>query len=408
MSKKINKCRNCQSNQLDNLFTLGKIRFTGKFPKKNQSIPFGELSLVMCKKCKLVQLSKNFDLKYLYNKDYGYRTGVNKTMTKHVYNVVKILQKKTKIKKSENVLDIASNDGTLLNFYNNKITRWGIDPILNKFKKNYKNIDYKINDFFNYKSIFKKNKDIKFKLITALSVFYDLKNPNTFLHGIKKLLDKNGVFYLEFQDLLKIVKNNMFDTICHEHLEYYSVTFMNDILKKHDLRIFDHSYNEINGGSSSYFICHKDSIFKTNEKKIKKILLNEKKNKIHEKKTYRKFKKRIDERKKELNSLIINLNNNNKTIHGYAASTKGNVLLQYFALNNKKINFISDRNPMKRNLFTPGSKIKIISEKLSRSMNPNYYLVLAWHFKKEILKREKKARMRGTKFIFPLPDLKVV
>ncbi|MBD1161452.1 methyltransferase domain-containing protein [Pelagibacterales bacterium SAG-MED15] len=408
MSKKIEKCRNCKSKNLINLFSLGKLRFTGKFPSKKQNVPFGEITLVMCNKCKLVQLNKNFSLKYLYNKDYGYRTGVNRTMTKHVHDVVKNLQKKVKIKKNDNVLDIASNDGTLLSFYNKKTISWGIDPILNKYKKNYNKIDYGVNDFFNLKSINRINKKVKFKIITALAVFYDLEDPNIFLNAINKLLDKNGIFYLEFQDLLKIIKNNMFDTICHEHLEYYSVTFINNILRKHNLRLFDHKYNEINGGSSSYFICHKDSVYKTNKIKINKILQNESKANIHSRSTYIKFKNKIDQCKKSLNNLIVKIKKEKKIIHGYAASTKGNVLLQYFNLNNKKIDYISDRNPLKQNLYTPGTKIKIISEKLSRNLKPSYYLVLAWHFKKEILLREKEVRKKGTKFIFPLPTLKII
>ena len=245
-------------------------------------------------------------------------------------------------------------------------------------------------------------------MISALSVFYDLENPNIFLNGIKKILSKNGIFYLEFQDLMMILKKNMFDTICHEHLEYYSVSFINKLLKKHDLRIFDHNYNDINGGSSAYFICHKYSKYKTNEKKINKILNEEKKFGINKVSTYKKFIKRIDVMKKTLNRKIDEILKKGKSIHGYAASTKGNVLLQYYNLNNKKIDFISDRNPKKSNLFTPGSNIKIISEKSSRIMNPDYYLVLAWHFKKEILKREKLVRKKGTKFIFPLPKVEII
>ena len=293
MANKIVRCRNCKSKKLINLFSLGNIKFTGKFPNKNQNIPFGKLELVLCNRCKLVQLRQNFNLKYLYNKDYGYRTGINKTMTNHVKAVVKNLSRKAILKNGDNVLDIASNDGTLLNFYNKNITTWGMDPILNKFKKNYNNINFKINNFFNYKKIQKLNKKIKFKIITALSVFYDLENPNIFLNGIKKLLHKNGIFYLEFQDLLKIIKNNMFDTICHEHLEYYSVTFINNILKKHKLRIFDHNYNDINGGSSCYFICHDDADYNTKTHKINNVLFIEKKNKISKKITYIKFKKKL-------------------------------------------------------------------------------------------------------------------
>ena len=404
----IKKCRNCNSKSIINLFSLGKIRFTGKFPKYKEKIPHGELNLVMCKLCRLVQLKHIFNMSYLYNKDYGYRTGINLTMSNHVKNVVRKISKIAKLKSGDSVLDIASNDGTLLRNYNSKIKTWGIDPILLKFKKEYKKINYKISNFFNYKLILNKDKKIKFKIISALSVFYDLENPNIFLNGIKKLLHDKGIFYLEFQDLMMIIKHNMFDTICHEHLEYYSVTFINKLLKKHNLRIFDHYYNDINGGSSAYLICHQNAKYKTNKKKINNILLNEKKFGIEKVSTYKKFKKRIDLMKKKLNLKIKKITKNEKIIHGYAASTKGNVLLQYFNLDNKKIKFISDRNPNKTNLYTPGSNIRIISEAESRRRNPDYYLVLAWHFKKEILLREKMIRKTGTKFIFPLPNIKII
>jgi len=408
MIKHIKKCRNCSGKSIINLFSLGKLKFTGKFPKIKEKIPYGNLTLVMCKSCKLVQLKEIFDMKYLYNKDYGYRTGINSTMSSHVKNVVKKLFKNAKLKKNNNVLDIASNDGTLLNNYDKKIITWGMDPVLNKFKNEYKKINHKISNFFDYKLILKINKKVKFKTITALSVFYDLENPNFFLNGIKKILHQDGIFYLEFQDLMLILKHNMFDTICHEHLEYYSVTFMNKLLKKHNLRIFDHFYNDINGGSSSYFICHIKAKYKTNINKLNIILKNEKKIGIEKASTFKRFKKRIDKLKKELNLFINKQVEKKKIIHGYAASTKGNVLLQYYNLNNNKIKFISDRNPKKNDLFTPGSNIKIISEAMSRKMNPDYYLVLAWHFKKEILQRETKMRKKGTKFIFPLPNVKII
>jgi len=304
-------------------------------------------------------------------------------------------------------LDIASNDGTLLNYYKKNIKTFGIDPLVSKYKKNYKDIKYKVSDFFSYKNICKINKNIKFKAITALSVFYDIKNPKTFLKDIKKTLHKDGVFNLEFADLKLILENNMFDTICHEHLEYYSVTVINNLLKEVGLRIYDHTYNDINGGSSSYYICHKDSRFKTS-KKISLILSEEKQNGIHLVQTYRKFKKKIDKIKLNLLDLLKNLKLQNKKIHGYGASTKGNVLLQYFNIDRRYLDCISDRNPKKNNCFTPGTNIKILTEKKSRSLNPDYYLVLPWHFKREILKREKNIRRKGTKFIFPLPIPKII
>ena len=295
----------------------------------------------------------------------------------------------------------------LLSYYKKNINTFGIDPLVNKYRKDYKNINYKVSDFFSYKNICKVNKNIKFKAITALSVFYDIKNPKIFLKDIKKVLHSDGIFNLEFADLKLILKNNMFDTICHEHLEYYSVTVINNLLKKVGLRIFDHYYNDTNGGSSSYYICHKNATFQTS-KKIPKVLIDEERFKINSLETYNKFKEKIDKIKKNLINLLRKLKAQKKVIHGYGASTKGNVLLQYFNIDNKILDCVSDRNPKKNNCYTPGTNIKIVTESKSRSLKPDYYLVLPWHFKKEILKREKKIRRKGTKFIFPLPIPKII
>ena len=404
---KIKQCRICNSKSLKNLFSLGKMKFTGKFPKKNQRIPSGDVHLVICNECSLVQLKDNFNLNYLYNKDYGYRTGINSTMRTHVKSVVGKISKKAKLQSGDYVLDIASNDGTLLSYYKKSIKTFGIDPLVNKYRTDYKNINFKVSDFFSYKNICKVNKNIKFKAITALSVFYDIKNPKNFLKDIKKVLHKDGIFNLEFADLKLILENNMFDTICHEHLEYYSVTVIKNLLNKVGLRIFDHYYNDTNGGSSSYYICHDNAKFKTS-KKITIILKDEKRIKINSPKTYKNFKERIDKIKNNLTNFLKKLKTQNKMIHGYGASTKGNVLLQYFNIDNKFLDCISDRNPKKDNCYTPGTNIKILTEAKSRSLKPDYYLVLPWHFKKEILKREKNIRRNGTRFIFPLPKLKII
>lgn len=406
---KIKKCRSCETQNLQFLFSLGKMSFTGKFSANyKKSIPKDMLSLVICKNCKLVQLDRNFNPKFLYSKDYGYRTGINKTMTSHVKSIVKEAINKVKPKNKDYILDIASNDGTLLNFYDKKFNTVGIDPLVNKYRKNYKKINKKISDFFSYR-VLKKNKvDKKFKIITALSMFYDLKNPNLFLKDLKKILHKDGIFFLEHADLLSIIKNCLFDTICHEHLEYYSTKVIIDLMKKNNLRVFDIKQNKINGGSLRYLICNDDARFKENKNKISFILKEEKKTNLENKKTFTDFFNKINLIKKNTNKLILSILNNGKTIHGYGASTKGNVLLQYFNINNKLIPFIADRNNKKFNFFTPGTKIKIVSEKLSRKMKPDYYLVLPWHFKEEIIKRESKIIKQGTKFIFPLPKLTVL
>jgi hypothetical protein len=179
------------------------------------------------------------------------------------------------------------------------------------------------------------------------------------------------------------------------------------MLKKHKLRIFNHQYNNINGGSSKYYICHQDSSFKQNLKKINKILSLEKKYSLDSVKTYKIFYKKINNIKHNLLNLLNKLIRKKMIIHGYGASTKGNVLLQYFGINNQTLDFIADKNPEKENCYTPGTQIKIVTEKFSRSLSPDYYLVLPWHFKKEIIVREKHIIKKGTKFIFPLPRITI-
>ena len=402
-------CRNCKNNKFFNLLSLGKMSFTGKFSKSLfNNIPKAYLNLVMCKKCKLVQLDRNFNPKYLYGKDYGYRSGINKTMTEHLKKTVKKCSALAGLKANDPVLDIASNDGTLLNFYKKKIVTVGVDPLVNKYKGYYKKISYKISNFFQINDIKKLNLKKKFKIITSLSVFYDLKDPNRFIEGIKECLDENGIFVLEHADLLSIIKNNLFDTICHEHLEYYSSKVIIDMMNFNGLKVFDHEFNNINGGSSRYYICHHKAKYKTKKKKINKLLSEESKIGLHSTKIFKIFFAKILHEKTKLKKLIKEINNKKLTIHGYGASTKGNVLLQFYDIGNKEVNYIADRNPLKYNLFTPGTKIKIISENYSRKLKPDYYLVLPWHFKKEILIREKKIREKGTKLIFPLPKMHVI
>ena len=406
---KINKCRICSSKKFSKLFSLGKQSFTGKFPNtRHHKIAKDYINLIICNKCKLVQLDRNFNPNFLYGKDYGYRTGINLTMSNHVKFVAKEAIKISKPKQKDYILDIASNDGTLLNNYGNKFITVGVDPLINKYKKFYKKVNYKISNFFTLKNLKKYNLDKKYKIITALSMFYDLKDPNSFIKDIKKILHEDGIFILEHADLLSILKYSLFDTICHEHLEYYSSKIIIELMKKNNLRVFDIKNSKINGGSTRYLITHHNSKFKTKTGRISKILNEEKKFKLEKKETFLGFFKRINLIKKKIMGLLNNIVRKKKTVHGYGASTKGNVLLQYFGINVKHLNYIAERNPLKYNKFTPGTYIKIISEKNSRQLKPDYYFVLPWHFKKEIVKRETKIRKLGTKLIFPLPKLVII
>ncbi len=406
--KKIKCCRICNSDKLSVILDLGSQALTGKFSKSLKKTIKTPLSISLCRVCKFVQLSHNFNNSFLYNLDYGYESGINSTMKNHLSDITKKIEKIKKLRRDSVIVDIASNDGTLLNSYKKKAIKVGIDPILNRFKKNYKKIDYKISDFFSYKN-FKKLNLGKADVITAFAVFYDIKDPNQFLKDIKNSLSKDGLFIIEQSNLAHMIRLNSFDTICQEHLGYYSTSVIKSLMEKNKFKIIDHQYNQSNGGSSRYYITHIDNKkIKVKTKNINYALKYESRFQLDKISTYLKFKKNINIIKKKCTKKIKSILSSGKNIHGYGASTKGNVILQYLDINNKQIKFIADRNPFKFNKYTPGTSIKIISEKKSRAMKPEYYLVLPWHFRKEILKREIKIRKQKTKFIFPLPKFEII
>ena len=411
--KKINNCRICKSKNLINIIDLNKQHIQGLFQKKKHTkiikkkIP---LQLVLCKNCSLVQTKYTVLPNALY-KDYWYSSGINHTMTDHLRKLasegVKTLKNQKKI--NCRVLDIGCNDGTLLKFFPKSYLKIGIDPsVITKNLKN-KNLTI-INDFFPSTKILSKFKNSKFNLITSIAMFYDINNPNKFVSHIKNILDEKGIWVFELAYLIDILKNNSYDTICHEHLVYYSITTLKYLMENSGMKIFKIKFNEINGGSVRCYVTHSsnDSYDKRkNLDLLKKTLQRENKLKIKTTIPYNKFFKQILKMKYELNKLIKNLKINGKEIHIYGASTKGNTIIQWQGINNKIIKFAADRNPKKWGAKTIGNNINIISEETSKKLKPAYYLVLPWHFKKEFLKREKKFLNSGGKMIFPLPKIKI-
>lgn len=405
--RKIKYCRSCKSKKLYYLFSLGDHYFTGIFPQnKNTTVPKGKLTLLMCKNCSLVQLSENFNLNKMYGNNYGYRTGLNLSMVNHIKEKVNYLKNKFEINNEDLVLDIGSNDGTLLKFFN-KNNLIGIDPTISKFSKYYPKKIKKVANFFSKKNLDKILNKKKIKLITSIAMFYDLPDPISFAKDIYNILDDEGIWHLEQSYSGYMLKNLAYDTICHEHAEYYSLKSIKYIFDKSNLKIIDIKFNEINGGSFAISVAKKNSKRKTNKLIIKKILNYEKNNKINTIFMYKNFFKKINNEKAKLIKLLVNLKNKNKTIFGYGASTKGNVILQFCNLKDKQIKFICDVNKDKENCYTPGSKIKIINEKLAKKLKPDYYIVFPWHFKNFILNKEKLLIKNKTKFIFPLPKLRI-
>ena len=405
---KIKNCRLCKSKKIRKLIDFGKIACSSTFPlKKDKYNQITPMVFCICENCKLAQLLHNYSLKELYNDNYGYRSGVNQAMIKHLTSITDDIKDLIKFKKNDYVLDIASNDGTLLKTYKSKILNHvGIDPTINRFKSLYPK-NFKTNStFFSKRKYLNLSKGTKAKAITSIAVFYDVSEPNKFISEIKDILHNEGVYVMEQSYLPMLIKNNAYDSICHEHLTYFTLKQIKYLCEKNNLKVIKTSTNSMNGGSIRVFIAHKDSNFRVNTNSLKKCNILE--NKFANIKRLIRFKNDIKKLSLNLNRTIKRIKNNKKVIHACGASTKGNITLQYSNINKHQISFAADRNPTKWNRKMPGTNIPIISEKSSRLLNPDFYLVLPWHFRKEFIKREKVFLSKGGKLIFPLPKVQIV
>ena len=405
---KIKQCRSCKSKRLKNVFYIGMQNLTGVFPKsKKEKILKGSLAMIFCQNCNLLQLKNSFDPKKMYGNNYGYMSSLNSSMVDHLKKKSENLKKIVSLNKNDIVCDIGSNDGTFLSFFSNKITLIGIDPTINKLSKYYRKDITKIPDFFS-KKLINKITQKKIKLVTTISMFYDLENPLDFAKEIYDILDKEGVWHLEQSYMPSMIKNNSYDTICHEHLEYYSLKSIKYIFDKVGFKIIDLDFNDINGGSFSITVSKKKSSHNEVKRLVNWLLKKEKIFKYNNLSTFKTFYKNILMHKKTFYELLLNLKKNKKKVVGYGASTKGNVLLQFCKINSDLLPYICEVNKFKHGRFTPGSKIKIISENQAKKINPDYFLVLPWHFKNFILKKENFFINKGGKFIFPLPEVEII
>jgi len=377
------------------------------FKKDNKKPKKFPLKTVLCDKCGLLQLKHNVPQKYLYTERYGYKSGMNRTMQKELREIVSRAINKLRIKAKRIVaIDIGANDGTLLSNYPKSYFKIGIEPI-RKFARECKlKADLVINDFFNHKTYAKKAKNLKAYIITIISCFYDMEQPNVFLSDIRKILDNNGILVVQQNYLAGMIRQNAFDNIVHEHLEYYSLLSLENLLKKHGLEVFDVEESSINGGSFRTYIANSGN--RKISKSVIKMRAREEKLNLQNKKTYLDFAQRVKNNKNKLNILISRLVKNNKKVYVYGASTRGNTLLQYYGLDNRLIRKAVERNSEKWGKIISSVGIPIISEEQARREKPDYMLVLPWFFKDEFLRREKNYLKSGGHFIFPLPKLEVI
>ncbi len=409
-------CRVCGSHALTRVINLGEQYLQGSFVKPDKEMPPTRkiaTSLVRCdpmkdeNACGLLQMEYTVPPEVLYSA-YWYRSGTNNTMRNHLREIAE--EASEFFDRSKNiVLDIGCNDGTLLSYYPDEYLKFGIDPsdVAQEI-----NCDITvIQDLFPSDELVKLLGDRKCNIVTSIAMFYDLENPIRFVQGIKQILSNDGIWIFEMSYMPTMLNMNSYDTICHEHLEYYSLAIIEYILKKAGMKVFNATLNDINGGSIRCYATHADNFTYKKDaylQNIKSLRQEEFDLELDTDKPYKHFQDRINVHKEALNSLLKSLRKDGKRIHIYGASTKGNTILQLCGIDHRIIEVAAERNPDKYGAYTIGTEIPIVSEAESRAMNPDYYLVLPWHFKKEIVEREREMLNKGVGLIFPLPDIEII
>lgn len=408
--KEITSCRVSGSRNLVPVLSLGSQVLTGVFPRgRDEKITSGPLELVWCPDSGLLQLRHSYEPSEMYGENYGYRSGLNQSMVNHLGDKVRVLERLVPLAAGDVVLDIGSNDATTLKAYaTDNIKRIGIDPTGRKFEQYYTEGIRLIPDFFSadaYRSL----ERAPARIITSIAMFYDLEDPVDFVRQIESILVDDGVWHLEQSYMPSMLRLNSYDTICHEHLEYYSLGAIKRILDGAGLKIVDVAMNAVNGGSFAVTAAKAENRdIRPNDAVVDWLLAQEERMGLGTPRPYRDFEERVFRHREDLIRLVRSLNADGKKILGYGASTKGNVLLQFCGLNEKDIPAIAEVNADKFGCVTPGTHIPIVSEADAMAMRPDYFLVLPWHFKDGILRREKEFLADGGKMIFPFPEIEIV
>lgn len=410
MIKKHTHCRLCNG-KFESVLNLGDLypsNFINQNEKSEDYVKY-PLHLVRCKVCDLVQLEHTVDLDSMY-REYWYKSGLNPTMVKDLEDIVVNVKKRVNLEETKDyILDIGSNDGTLLKLFGTLYYRVGIDPARNIYSIRDNRMEVFINDFFNLQVLEEafngKSLKNKFKVITSIAMFYDLEEPHEFVANMKYLLHQDGVWVIQFTDLISMLKANAFDNICHEHLEYYSLEVLKRLLESYELEIFDVQYNKVNGGSLRAFVGHRGRRPISGE--IQKFIILER-SYLGSDDVFERFRCGIDRIRDELTNFLseeVLGKEDRANIYILGASTKGNTLLQYFGINNSLVDYAMEVNSDKFGKKTLGSEISIISEDQGLKDQPDYIIVLPWHFKDYIDTKLQDYKTKGGVVIYPLPSL---
>ena len=404
---KLHPCRVCQTDRMTEILDFGDLALTGVFPADpSEHVSTGRVQLLLCQDCGLVQLGDTFPPQEMYGDNYGYRSGLNQSMVGHLKRIVGSLENRAQLSAGDTVLDIGANDATLLKSYQTPgLNRIGIDPTIAKFKEYYPEDITPVADFFTADA-FQSVTNQKAKIVTSIAMFYDLEDPVAFARDIKSVLTEDGIWYFEQSYMPWMLKSGAYDTICHEHLEYYSLTTIKRILDDAGLFLIDAATNAVNGGSISVVAAKSPqngiSVY------AEWLLEQENKDRVHSPDVWVDFRRRVTEQQRDLHSLLTRLKASGSTIMALGASTKGNVLVLTTPVTKDLVTKVGDVNPYKFGRVLPGSHIPIVSQEEVLSENPDYLLILPWHFRETFMVSLEPYLARGGRLIFPLPDLEVV
>jgi SAM-dependent methyltransferase len=405
VSTAITACRLCQSPKLDEVLSLG-TQYVSDFVTLDGNSPQAPLELVRCPRCGLVQLRHTFSRGSLY-RHYWYKSGISPTMRRALSDLVSRTCEIAKPSAGDLVLDIGCNDGTLLRSYPMKgLFLTGFEPAENLVQEAQNGTNWIFNDFFSAETFKGKFGQRRAKIVTSVAMFYDLEDPNQFAADVAKILAQDGVWAVQQNYLATMLEQNGFDNIGHEHLEYYTLRTMQELLKRHGLEVFDVETNNVNGGSFRTFICLKgqypirNSVFLM-ERHEDRLALGS-----HA--TYERFAENIQKIKSRVRDFVVEEVASGKSVFVYGASNRGNTILQYCELDHKLIKKAADANPEKWGRKTAGTLIPIISKEEARKEKPDYFLILPHHFLEEIVREERQYLEHGGKFIVPLPEFQIV
>jgi NDP-4-keto-2,6-dideoxyhexose 3-C-methyltransferase len=407
MIQKAECCRICGNQNLVTVLDLGEQALTGVFPThRDEKVTSGPLRLVKCVGdtfCGLLQLSHSYDLGEMYGDNYGYRSGLNASMMRHLKSKVVLISKMISLKESDIVLDIGSNDGTTLGFYPEiGLDLIGIDPTAAKFRQFYKPNIRVVPDFFSASLFRREFHNRRARVVTSFSMFYDLERPLEFMQEVNSILADDGIWVFEQSYMPMMLDRNSYDTVCHEHLEYYGLRQIKWMTDRCGFKIVDVTFNDVNGGSFSVTVAKKESEFPEAANLIE-ILTKESEIGLDGLGPYLEFAQRVADSRTELVKFVKDAVDAGLRVAALGASTKGNVLLQYCSFSENGIFAVGEVNPDKFGKLTPGTLIPIIAEKQLLSLKPDFLIVLPWHFRETFLK------LAGgySKIVFPLPRLEV-